>query len=89
MHSDILSKMHDLYERKNSDYGDSVHSTYLKFGSNAYLVRMYDKLNRIYTLENKQEGSKVTDENVLDSLIDLANYAILMYMELAGDANGK
>lgn len=84
-HSDILNMLHDLYERKNSDYGDSVHTTYMKYGSTAYLVRMEDKLNRIHKLTSTLESSKVQDEKVLDSLLDLANYAILMYMELEGE----
>lgn len=86
-HSEILDKMNDLYERKNNDYGNSVHDTYLKFGPSAYLVRMYDKLNRIHTLTSTPDSCKVQDEKVLDSLIDLGNYAILMYMELEEEQN--
>lgn len=86
-HKRVLDEMHNLYVAKNNDYGDSVHDTYLKYGPMAYLVRMEDKLNRIRMLTNKPESCKVQDEKVLDSLIDLANYSILMYMELEADAN--
>ena len=86
MHKKILEEMHDLYVRKNQDYGNSVHDTYLKFGPNAYLVRMYDKLNRIHHLTSSGCGSAyVTDERIQDTLLDLANYAILMSMELRRD----
>ncbi len=87
-HKRILDEMHKLYCMKNNDYGNSVHDTYLKYGSAAYLVRMEDKLNRIRTLTSKPDACEVQDEKVFDSLIDLANYAILMYMELVGDVDG-
>ena len=50
LHKRILEEMHDIYMRKNTDYGDSTHETYVKFGPNAYLVRMQDKLNRVHNL---------------------------------------
>ena len=60
--------------------------TYLRFGPVSYLVRMYDKLNRIHHLTCKDtENTYVTDESIQDSLIDLANYAILMAIELRLD----
>lgn len=79
MHMDVLNRLHDLYIRKNADYGDSVSETYNKYGMTSFLVRMEDKLNRIRTL-NKQEA-KVQDEKIEDTLIDLANYAILAIIE--------
>lgn len=86
MHKKILEDMHDLYVRKNQDYGNSVHDTYLRFGPTAFLVRMYDKLNRIHHLTTNGSGSAyVTDERIQDTLMDLANYAILMSMELRKD----
>lgn len=90
MHKKILEEMHDLYRRKNTDYGDSTHETYLKFGPNAYLVRMQDKLNRIHHLTSQGTGNGyVTDESICDSLMDLANYSILMLMELNMDQRLK
>lgn len=79
----ITDEMLALYERKNSDYGDSVHDTYVKYGPVSFLVRMEDKINRVKTLtENDNYDYKVKDEKVRDSLIDLANYAIIMIMEM-------
>lgn len=80
---EITNEMADLYERKNSDYGDSVHDTYVKYGPVSFLVRMEDKINRVKTLtDDKYWQAQVKDEKVRDSLIDLANYAILMVMEM-------
>lgn len=78
---EITNEMADLYERKNSDYGDSVHDTYVKYGPVSFLVRMEDKLNRARTLIQKGD-QKVNDEKVRDTLIDLANYSILMVLEM-------
>ena len=74
---EITNEMADLYERKNSDYGDSVHDTYVKYGPVSFLVRMEDKLNRARTLIQKGD-QKVNDEKIRDTLIDLANYSILL-----------
>lgn len=90
LHKRILEEMHNIYMRKNTDYGDSTHETYLKFGPNAYLVRMQDKLNRVHNLVKNGSGNTyVADESIHDSLLDLANYAILMSMELRMDDNKK
>jgi hypothetical protein len=88
LHKRILDEMHELYCRKNQDYGNSTHETYLKFGTAAYLVRMYDKLNRLYALTQKGANARVTDESIHDTLKDLANYAILMSMELKLENKG-
>lgn len=77
-----LEKMTKLYKSKNSDYGDSVSDTYQRFGVDAFLVRMYDKLNRLYSLTREKSVSEVKDEKIEDTLIDLANYAILSIIEL-------
>ena len=43
----ITDEMVKLYEKKSSDYGNSTHDTYMKYGAVAYLVRMEDKINRV------------------------------------------
>lgn len=79
----ITDEMVNLYERKNSDYGNSIHDTYMKYGAVAYLVRMEDKINRVRGLT--QSNNQKVDEKIKDTLIDLANYSILMLLELEGD----
>lgn len=85
MHKEIIDSMHDLYERKNKDYGDSVHDTYEKYGMTSFLVRMEDKLNRIRTLTKDDAIALVPDEKIEDTLLDLANYAVLAIIELRRD----
>ena len=79
----ITEEMVELYEKKNSDYGDSVHDTYIKYGPVSFLVRMEDKINRVKTLTETEFAEPVIkEEKVRDTLIDLANYAILMILEM-------
>ena len=87
-HKDVCDSIHELYVNKNHDYGDSVHDTYKKYGFVSFLVRMKDKLNRVRTLTKddvKITDVKVKDEKIEDTLLDLANYAILAYLELNSD----
>lgn len=81
---EITCEMVELCERKNADYGSSVSDTYKKFGMNAYLVRMNDKLNRAITLVNN-DNQQVKSESLRDTLIDLANYSVLAIIDLEGE----
>lgn len=78
---DYLESMKDLYLKKNHDYGDSVSKTFDEYGLVSFLVRMDDKMNRIKTL-NKIQGTAVRGEKIEDTLLDLANYAILALTEI-------
>ena len=86
-HKEIVLGLNELYARKNADYGDSVHDTYIKYGLTSFLVRLEDKLNRARTL-SKQEA-KVKDEKIEDTLLDMANYAILAVLELRGEKENE
>jgi hypothetical protein len=80
LHQELVDYLHNLYITKNADYGDSVHDTYMKYGLTSFLVRLEDKLNRARTLSTKQ--ALVNDEKIEDTLLDMANYAILAVIEL-------
>lgn len=80
IHKELLDYLHELYITKNTDYGDSVHETFEKYGLTSYLVRIEDKINRARTITTK--AALVNDEKIEDTLLDLANYAILAAMEL-------
>ena len=85
MHEEICTKLKNIYASKNEDYGDSAHKSYRDYGMVSFVVRMQDKLNRIYNLACKNTDRKVEDEKVEDTLLDLANYAILALIELESD----
>ena len=77
---DITANMAKTYAAKNHDYGNSFDKSLDKFGIVASIVRMGDKMNRIESLTNKE--AKVNDESIKDTLLDLANYAIMTVMWL-------
>lgn len=77
----IANGLADLYERKNSDYGDSFGRSYEKYGSISSLTRISDKFNRLESLMLGKE-QKVQDEKVEDTLADMASYCIMTIMEM-------
>lgn len=79
MHADICKALNELYQRKNADYGDSFGKSYQEYGMTMACIRLEDKLNRLKSL-CKQEA-KVQDESLEDTLMDLANYAIMTLVE--------
>ena len=80
-HKSITLELNDLYARKNQDYGDSFHLSYLEEGMAMARIRLGDKLNRFKSL-TKSNSREVKDESIRDTLIDLANYAIMTIMEI-------
>ena len=80
-HKKICEELNALYAKKNHDYGDSFHTTFLEEGMAMSRIRLGDKLSRFKTL-SKQEDRKVSDETMRDTLMDLANYAIMTILEM-------
>lgn len=80
---DITTNMAKIYAAKNHDYGNSFDQSLDKFGLIASVVRMGDKMNRLETLVIKK--AQVKDESIKDTLLDLANYAIMTVMWLDGE----
>lgn len=77
---DILNKMYEIYERKNADYGNSFSKSYEEFGLVSPVIRLSDKVERLKTLCNKE--AQVKDESIIDTLIDIAVYAVLTVLEI-------
>ena len=73
--------MVELFAKKNKDYGDSFTRSLENYGNIAGLVRISDKFNRLENLL-LNGGQEVSDESVKDTLIDLANYSIMLYMNI-------
>lgn len=85
---EICGEMMNLYAKKNQDYGDSFHKSYLEYGMIMPLIRLEDKLNRLKSL-TKNGAAKVEGESLRDTLLDLANYSIMTIMELDADETKK
>ena len=77
---DITTDMAKTYAAKNYDYGNSFEQSCNKFGIIASVVRLGDKMNRIESLAIKK--AEVKDESIKDTLLDMANYAIMTVMWL-------
>ena len=78
----LTAKMADLYEEKNRNYGNSFDKSLDEDGLLVSKIRLGDKYNRFVSLL-KQQSNGTSDESIKDTLIDLANYAIIsvMWME--------
>jgi dUTP pyrophosphatase len=68
----------ELFDRKNASYGTS---NIADSGISGVIVRMTDKFNRLKNLVN---GAAENDESVADTLDDIANYATITRLMLAG-----
>ena len=81
IHAKICQELTETYKKKNADYGNSFENSLDKHGLIAGIVRMDDKMSRLISLNSKKE-QQVMDENLRDTLMDLANYAIMSVMWL-------
>lgn len=87
-HKQICMALNTLYARKNHDYGDSFHQTFVEEGMAMPRIRLGDKFNRFKTLSRKLDSQRVSDESLKDTLLDLANYAIMTVLEMEETGNG-
>ena len=71
----VIDEMLNIFSKKNHDYGDSFEKTMNEFGLVSSAVRLSDKMNRFKSLISSE--CEVQDEKIEDTLLDLANYAIL------------
>lgn len=81
LHATICDELKALYQRKNTDYGDSFHKTFVEEGMAMARIRLSDKMERFKRLTRSGEQN-VKEESVRDTLIDLANYAIMTIVEM-------
>jgi hypothetical protein len=88
LHAKMCADMIEITKKKNADYTGSGDDPFANFRQIGYLVqtpnvceigfltRMSDKLSRIGSFVSKGE-LQVKDENIFDTLLDLANYSLL------------
>lgn len=81
---EITKEMVELFEKKNNNYGNSFSKLYQEFGALSGLVPLHNKLERITSLV---KGAKNNFESIEDSLIDLANYSIMLLIETKKERN--
>lgn len=83
---EITKEMHETFIRKNHDYGNSFEQSLNEEGLAASRIRIGDKWNRFKQL-SKGEKAQVNDESLRDTLLDMANYAIMTVLWI--DKNGN
>lgn len=77
---EITDKMFETFKAKNNDYGSSFSNLFKECGMTYAYGHMAEKLERVKSL--MKDEAKVKGEGMKDSLLDLANYAILTVMEI-------
>ena len=82
----IVNEMADLYEKKNSNYGDSFGQLFEELGPTAGLVPLWNKLHRATSLI---KGNKNNFESLEDTFKDLACYAIMNLIEMEAQKDKK
>jgi len=69
----LVYELDNIRQRKNNDYGNSFDRLNNQFGPLAGVIRIHDKINRILSLVEREQ--QVVDESLIDTYMDLANYA--------------
>lgn len=80
----IAMEMFNIYVKKNADYGNSFDRSLDDDGLLVSKIRLGDKYNRFAQLIGGEQ--QVSDESKRDTLLDMANYAIMtiMWMDSCG-----
>ena len=82
----ILNELRSIMMRKQADYGPLNIALAPGGAMNGLRVRMYDKLARLNNLADK--AATPNFESIEDTLIDLANYAIIGLLVQRGQWEG-
>ena len=73
----VREEAFEIFKKKNADYGDA----FADYGSVGVIVRMGDKIRRMSNITSTSI-TLVEDERLRDTLLDLANYAVMGLMLL-------
>lgn len=76
----MTEKMYETFKNKRHDYGQSTTELFNEFGPITMYIKMYDKMSRFKNLMNNL-NNYVEDESIIDTLLDLANYALITILE--------
>lgn len=75
-HAAICNGLKELRLKKGHDYGSAFEYSMGDYGLLSPIIRFRDKLGRLENLLRVKE-SKVEDESIRDTILDLGNYCIL------------
>jgi hypothetical protein len=76
----LQGKMFEIQEAKGRDYGEDSDGlrNLRRRGVNGVVARIGDKLSRIESLIQPGKEVSVKDESIDDTLLDMANYCLLL-----------
>ena len=80
---DAYRNLNQTFVDKNHDYGGSFEESLNEYGIVAGTIRIGDKYNRLRTLTRVDTGGRVS-ESLVDTLLDMANYAVMTAVWLQG-----
>ncbi len=80
IHKNLCDKTHVLYENKNADYGDSYAQMRRRY-PNVICMKLWEKVNRLCNIMDNPDNQKVMDESEDDTLMDIADYALMELTE--------
>ena len=86
---DELKDLNSMLITKNQMYGNSFFKTLDEYGQVLICVRLEDKINRLKQILLKGEKDDKTDERLIDTLMDLAGYAILSKIYINGQRGNE
>jgi hypothetical protein len=78
---DLYDQNFQTYLKKNEKYGDSFHRTFERVGPISALTRITDKYERYFQMTMNPTDDD-NGESIIDTLLDMANYAIMTVAEV-------
>lgn len=72
-HQTLLG-LSQLYDKKNTDYGNAATISYMEYGPISYVVRLRDKLERFKRISYSEA---LVDEDMKELLGDIINYCMM------------
>jgi len=88
-HKSLCVGLNELYVRKNNDYGNSFGDGFKEYGFVMPVIRLEDKFKRFKQLSLNPQSQMVKDESIIDTLLDLANYALMTVTEMEMNKNDR
>lgn len=82
----LHSQQQTIYAEKNERYDDAFAKTYAEYGPTVAIIRLEDKLNRVKALVSAGLNDS-NGESLVDTLIDMSNYANMFLIELGAGAS--
>ena len=86
-HRILCEKINKMYHYKNEEYGDSFSASIQKYGYIAALTRISDKFHEFEHLILSKDNGPDTNEAIIDTCLNAANYFLMTIIELENDRN--